>query len=160
MRTIRLNSSMAFGVSCQCSFLSANLRRGLTLTIKILVVDHEGHVQAMLKEILTPLECQVITASSAALGIFLARKNFPSLIVLNLSRQEDEFELPQEVSNDPDLAHIPVLVFHPVDNPDLAKACTGDGRVLPKPADVNELRSLLIPYLRVFEDDRDEETTE
>jgi CheY-like chemotaxis protein len=132
------------------------------LTIKILVVDRGGHVQSMLKETLTPLECQVITASSTALAVFLARKNFPSFVVLNVSFPDDEFELPQEIANDPELAHIPVVVFVPPERPDVAQMVqpVGAMRVLPCPESSDVLRSQLVPYLRELVDHRETETTE
>jgi response regulator RpfG family c-di-GMP phosphodiesterase len=132
------------------------------LTIKILVVDRDGHVQDMLRETLVPLECQVITASSTALAVFLARKNFPSFIVLNLSAEDDEFDLPQDIAHDPDLAHIPVIVFVPPDAPAIKHRIVESAtvKILRCPADAQALRSHLVPYLRELVDDREQETTE
>lgn len=133
-----------------------------TLTINILVVDREGSVQTTLKETLIPLECQIITASSTALAIFLARKNFPSLIVLSLSANDDEVELPQEIANDPDLSHIPVVVYLPTDELVVAQKAKfpPNVRVLARPNDAKTIRGQLVPYLREFADEREKETTE
>jgi response regulator RpfG family c-di-GMP phosphodiesterase len=119
-------------------------------------------VQEMLKETLVPLECQVITASSTALAVFLARKNFPSFIVLNLSAEDDEFDLPQDIAHDPDLAHIPVIVFVPAHAPEIKQRIVESTtvKILRCPTDAQALRSGLVPYLRELVDDREQETTE
>ena len=141
---------------------SSTSRVRVPLTIKILVVDTHGVVQEMIKEMLTPLECQVITASSTALAIFLARKNFPSLIVLNTAGPQDDMDLPREISHDSDLCQIPVLVFVPPEHPEMLHSVETSEmtRVLRRPQTAHTLRDILIPYLRETADEREAETTE
>lgn len=126
------------------------------------MVDTHGVVQEMIKEMLTPLECQVITASSTALAIFLARKNFPSLIVLNTTGPQDDMDLPREIAQDGDLCQIPVLVFVPPEHPEMLHCVETSmtTRVLTRPDSAHTVRDTLIPYLRETADEREAETTE
>ena len=116
----------------------------------------------MLKEALTPLECQVVTASSTALAIFLARKNFPSVVVLHITSPDDEVELPQELANDPELAHIPVLIYIPSGRQELSHLVQAAParRILPQPDDARKILSDIVPFLRELIDDREAQTSE
>jgi CheY-like chemotaxis protein len=131
------------------------------LAIKVLVVDTTSNAQRLCKETLSPLGCQIITASSTALAVFLARKNFPSLIVNGVSAGED-IDLPQEIHNDPELAHIPVVVLY--ENGDQAAAqraaSCGATKAIHLPLTPERLFEELRSFLHESEDDRPEDTPE
>jgi CheY-like chemotaxis protein len=129
--------------------------------IKVLVVD-PGHVTEQLsRDTLVPLGCQIITASSTALAVFLARKNFPSLII-NGIHNADDVELPQEILTDPDLAHIPVILVADESNEKtLSRAReSGAAKVLTQPLSPERFFEELRPYLIEQDDDREEDTPE
>jgi CheY-like chemotaxis protein len=135
--------------------------RGYTVAIKILVVDSSAVTERLSKETLTPLGCQIITASSTALAVFLARKNFPSLII-NGVRRQDEIDLPAEIRTDQELAHIPVVVV--ADNGDdrtLERGrLSGAAKVLALPLSPERFFEELRPFLIESEDDRPDDTPE
>lgn len=131
------------------------------MSIKVLVVDPSKKAEQLCKDTLLPLGCQIITASSTALGVFLARKNFPSLIINGIDAKTD-VDLPQEIKSDPDLSHIPVVLVS-VDTaagePPKAKL-SGAAKILAQPLTPERLFEELRPYLIDSEDDRPEETSE
>src|SRR6185437_7614722 len=135
--------------------------KGMPLVIKVLVVDSTAITERLSRETLIPLGCQIITASSTALAVFLARKNFPSLII-NGVRDSEEVELPQEIRTDPDLAHIPVVVV--ADNKGKSMApnvlASGAAKVLAQPISPERFFEELRPFLIESDDDRPEETPE
>lgn len=126
------------------------------MTIKVLVVDRTRDAEHLAKECLTPLGCQVITASSTALGVFLARKNFPSLVIAGLSETDDHTDLPAELKADPELAHIPVVfVYAPGRTQE-----PGADKHLRMPISSAEFIAEVAPYLQETVDERQEETSE
>jgi twitching motility two-component system response regulator PilH len=129
--------------------------------IKVLVVDSTAVTERLSRKTLIPLGCQIITASSTALAVFLARKNFPSLIINGVNNSE-EVELPREISTDPDLAHIPVVVV--ADNQDKRIAenvrASGAAKVLTQPLSPERFFEELRPFLIESQDDRPDETPE
>jgi DNA-binding response OmpR family regulator len=127
------------------------------VTIKVLVVDHTQEAQTLAKDALTPLGCQVITATSTALGVFLARKNFPSLVIAGLGDSDEHTDLAHEIQLDPDLAHIPVIY---IANQGTDTASFGATKTLYKPLDRKGLVAEIWPFLRERVDDRPAETPE
>lgn len=127
------------------------------MTIKVLVVDHTQAAQTLAKDALTPLGCQVITATSTALAVFLARKNFPSLVIAGLGDSDEHTDLAQEIKDDPDLSHIPVIY---IANEGRDTTTFGATKTLYKPLDRKGLVAEIWPFLRESVDDRPEETPE
>lgn len=111
------------------------------------------------------MEAEVVKASSVGLGLFLAQKNFPSLVLCQpMFSEGTALELYSALNEDPDLCRIPFFIM-----PDeeakgsqtkefLAKAnlASAIGPV----ANAQELFSALSPYLVQIKDHRPEETTE
>lgn len=127
------------------------------MTIKVLVLDRTHTAEQLAKETLVPLGCQIITASSTALAIFLARKNFPSLLIAGLSGADDYLDLPGEIQADEDLAHIPI-VFVALNGQKLNNS--GANKTLSMPIEPSTFIAELLPYLRESVDERPEETPE
>lgn len=127
------------------------------MTIKVLVVDRTHQTEQLAKEALVPLGCQIITATSTALAVFLARKNFPSLVIAGLDAESDYLDLPGELRSDPDLAHIPIVMVAQ----DQKRAAAGNGiKWLSLPMERRAFVAEVWPYLRESVDDRPEETSE
>lgn len=127
------------------------------MTIKILVVDRKQQTAEVAREALVPLGCQVITASSTALAVFLARKNFPSLVVAALSDADDYLDLPGELKADPDLAHIPIILVGRQSKESAGVVVT---KWLLPPLDPEGFIAEVWPYLHETLDARPEETSE
>jgi CheY-like chemotaxis protein len=127
------------------------------VTIKVLVVDRTKNAEQLAKDALGPLGCQIITATSTALGVFLARKNFPSLVIAGIGDTDDNEDLAQEIKDDPDLAHIPV-VYIADEGRDVVNL--GATKTLYWPIDRSGLVAEVWPFLRESNDERPEETSE
>lgn len=127
------------------------------MTIKVLVVDRTHNAEQLAKEALTPLGCQIITATSTALGVFLARKNFPSLVIAGIGNTDDNEDIAQEIKDDPDLSHIPVVYIA-----DQGRSTDGLGatKTLFWPLDRRALLAEVWPFLYESKDNRPEETPE
>jgi CheY-like chemotaxis protein len=127
------------------------------VTIKVLVVDRTHLAQELAKDALGPLGCQIITATSTALAVFLARKNFPSLVIAGIGDTDDHTDLAQEIKDDPDLSHIPIVYIA-----DEGRNIKGFGatKTLFRPIDRRGLVAEVWPFLRESKDDRPEETSE
>jgi CheY-like chemotaxis protein len=102
------------------------------MTIKVLVVDAAASVLTLAKDTLIPLGCQIISASSTALGLFLARKNLPCLIIEGVGAVNDS-GLAQEIAADPEIASIPVVVVLSADEPHPAPCLRGVAKQLRLP---------------------------
>jgi adenylate cyclase len=102
------------------------------MTIRVLVVDAAASVLTLAKETLIPLGCQIISASSTALGLFLARKNLPCLIIEGPAAADDS-GLAQEIAADPEIASIPVVVVLSADERHPAQGRGGAAKQLKLP---------------------------
>ncbi len=113
------------------------------MEISILVVTRSNNTIEIVKEAVSPWECQVIYANSIALALFLARKNFPSLIIADKELIDGSGqELASEIGSDLDLANMPIILISP-DNYSL-----------------KDLRQKVEPYLIPIKDERKPETSE
>ena len=135
--------------------------RVTSLAIKVLLVDPAKVTDQLSRDTLVPLGCQIITASSTALGLFLARKNFPALII-NGVRDSDEVDLPHEIKVDPDLAHIPVVVVANTGDESMMKRVRSSGaaKILTQPLSPEKFFEELRPFLVERKDNRPGETPE
>ncbi len=127
------------------------------MTIKVLVINRTHRTEQLAKDALQPLGCQIITATSTALGIFLARKNFPSLIIAGLSESDEYQDLAGEVKDDPDLAHIPVVL---IAETKMDHTSLGADKCLSLPLNPQQFLAELQPFLVRSVDSRPEETSE
>ena len=133
------------------------------LSIKLLVFDQSKQTESMAKETLSPRGFDIITASSMALAVFLARKNFPSVIVSGASENKgDELAFLTEIKSDPDLDQIPfVLVLPKEDLQTRQKALQmGAAKILTQPLSSAKFMAELSPFLVELKDERPEETSE
>ncbi len=65
---------------------------------------------SLVKDLFDPSKSQFIPASSMSLGLFLAQKNFPDLILCEASLLEgDGYALLETIKSDEELASIPVV---------------------------------------------------
>ena len=105
----------------------------------ILVIDDDAAHREIMSRMLSRAGCHVLTATSAAEGLRLARAAFPDALVLDLILPDDSgWLLLETVKADPDLASIPVVVVSILD--DRCKSLTlGAADHLLKPVDPERL---------------------
>ena len=78
---------------------------------KVLLVDDDDDGRMLLSDYLAAFGCDVLTASTGQEGIGMAREQHPHLIILDLLMPEmNGWEVMQELSNDPEVRDIPVVV--------------------------------------------------
>jgi len=79
---------------------------------KILVVDDEPEIVEMLRMCLETASYEVVAAYNGQEGIDKTKKERPDAIILDLMMPEkDGFVACRELKNDPECAHIPILVL-------------------------------------------------
>jgi DNA-binding response OmpR family regulator len=79
---------------------------------RILVVEDEFRVQAVIKKRLESAGYQVLTAADGKEGLDLAREAKPDLIVLDLMLPKmDGYAVCRELRHDPEHEHIPILML-------------------------------------------------
>lgn len=128
------------------------------MPIRILCAGKNDDLAEFVKRAVANVECEVIKSTSVALAMFLAQKNFPSLILCEQKLVEGTAsELYQAVQSEEDLNQIPFFIVTkdktPPDNVDGAST-------LHCPAHEEELRAWLKPFLVEIPDLRPEETAE
>jgi response regulator RpfG family c-di-GMP phosphodiesterase len=110
------------------------------------------------------LECELIKASSEALALFLAQKNFPCLVVSELEPESGwGMNILSELKAESELAHIPLVFIarRPAGMtvPELAVP-QGAEMLIWYPVESYEFLSSVRKYLREMKDERPLETPE
>ncbi len=124
-------------------------RRGNTkqMTIKILVAGSHLEIADLARQAFEDLDCQVITATSMTLAVFLAQKNLPDVILSGFEMHDgDGRSFMAEVKADDELCQIPFL-FVAVE--DKISAGTGADAILKYPIEAPQLKRELIPYINI-----------
>jgi CheY-like chemotaxis protein len=79
---------------------------------KVLVVDDELDMRTFISTLLETNGFKPLTAQDGFQGLEVARKNKPSLIILDIMMpKESGINLYRELRNDPDLKDIPVIML-------------------------------------------------
>jgi two-component system, OmpR family, phosphate regulon response regulator PhoB len=79
---------------------------------KVLVIDDELDVRTFITTLLETNGFKPLTAQDGVQGLEVARKNRPSLIILDIMMpRESGINLYRELRNDPDLREIPVIML-------------------------------------------------
>jgi len=82
------------------------------MTKKVLVVDDELDMRTFITTLLETNGFKPLTAQDGFQGLEVARKNKPSLIILDVMMpRESGINLYRELRNDPDLKDIPVIML-------------------------------------------------
>lgn len=82
----------------------------MSTNTKVLIVDDSNPDLEFLKAIVNKANYQVIAASSGQEAIELAKKEKPSLILLDIVMEDmDGYRACREISRDPETANIPVI---------------------------------------------------
>jgi CheY-like chemotaxis protein len=96
---------------------------GVQATAKIMIVDDDPEIRALLGEELHDLGHESFHAADGAQALSLVRREQPDLILLDLRLPgEDGFSVLVRLQRIPEVAHIPVIVFSGMRSPD-AEEC-------------------------------------
>lgn len=99
----------------------------------------------------------MIKATSIALGLFLAQKNYPCLILSQIQLSDGNgIELFHEVKAEPELKDIPFIFFANEKETLPPNAAP----TLPFPISQAKFLAEIVPYLKTQDDFRDKETSE
>lgn len=132
----------------------------LLVLMKILCAGKSEETFSFVKRVLEPLECEVIKATSLALALFLAQKNFPSLVLCeNELTEATGLDLYDALQDEPALKDIPFMLF----TSDNGKQLVNDRsnvQILHHPISEPLFLASLAPYLKERIDDRPEESSE
>ena len=91
---------------------------------KILFIEDESALQRAVTQVLQEAGYQVLSALNGELGITMARKELPDLILLDIVLPiKDGFEVLEALKSGADTAHIPVIILSNLEaNEDVQKA--------------------------------------
>ena len=85
--------------------------RGKVKHYKVLVIDDDPDSLVLMEDYLADFGCEVLQASSGAVGLEMATTHKPDLVTLDLHMPEpDGWEVLQRLKADPEVRHIPVVI--------------------------------------------------
>ena len=106
----------------------------------ILVVDDDGPILTLMKNILREFGFEAVVASTGPAALQSAREKTPDLVLIDKNMPGmSGSEVIQEIRSQPRLAHVPILILsgEPVDRDELAQL--GANGAVQKPFDVPSL---------------------
>ncbi|OQW94408.1 MAG: hypothetical protein BWK79_06015 [Beggiatoa sp. IS2] len=130
---------------------------------KVLVIDDDENVRAVLYNYLTRLGYKVIMAAGGEDGLRLAKEERPDVITLDIMMPDiDGWTVLSRLKADPSLASVPVIVLSMIDDKSIGYSL-GATDYLVKPVDREQLAAVLRKYhvgeaanqILVVEDDPD-----
>lgn len=95
------------------------------MSIRVLFFGNTLKLKDLVKSTLIPLNCDIITATSVALAVYLANKNFPQLVLCEAGLEDESgLNLLKEIRADKALADLPFVFIasKPVDTMHHAEA--------------------------------------
>lgn len=132
--------------------------------MKVLCAFQNEEVFDFVKSALQSFECEFLKASSESLALFLTQKNYPCLLVCELSANERwGINLLAELKAAPELSLIPLVFLLRREDFALFEGQTTDcgaDMVISYPIEDYEFTKRVAPYLLDLKDDRVMETPE
>ena len=113
---------------------------------RVLIVDDDESIRDVLAHRLDRQGYETICAETGQQGLALARTDHPDLIVLDLRLPDiDGFAVSQDLDEDPNTCHIPVIVLSGMERPDIIRRARMSGCTyfVRKPYDPNALLVLI-----------------
>jgi CheY-like chemotaxis protein len=90
----------------------ADRRRAAKMPASVLVIDDDARNTRLVKAMLKPQNVTVLEADGGAMGIKLALKHKPDLVILDLMMPEvDGFQVVTALKNDASTSQIPILIY-------------------------------------------------
>jgi len=124
----------------QCAVRRAQRRR------RVLIVDDDESIREVLAHRLDRQGYESICAETGREGLALARTDHPDLVLLDLRLPDiDGFAVCQDLDEDPNTCHIPVIVLSGMERPDIIRRARMSGCTyyVRKPYDPNALLVLI-----------------
>jgi CheY-like chemotaxis protein len=121
----------------------------------VLVIDDDESISEVLTYRLNQQGYETACARSGARGLAMARSERPSLVLLDIRLPDiDGFEVCQQLDEDPDTCHIPVILLSGMERPDIIRRArvAGCTYYVRKPYDPNALLILIQQAIREAED--------
>ncbi len=113
---------------------------------RILVVDDDEAMVELLTERLTRQGFEALSAETGESGLAVARKELPSLVILDLRLPDtDGLSVCQQLADSPETCAIPVIILSGMERPDIIRCCRAAGcyYFVRKPYDPNALLVLI-----------------
>jgi len=113
---------------------------------KVLFIDDDPLVRALLQTAVPALDFEVLTAASGPAGIALARRETPDAIVVDvLMPHMSGFEVCRQLRADPSFRHIPIILMSARPDPALEQKgrAVGATSTVGKPGGVEEMIQVL-----------------
>lgn len=133
------------------------------MAVRILVVGSTGDNANLARKTLVPLECEVAPATSISLGLYLAHKTLPDLIVADTAMVDGTgLDLLREVKADKELSEIPFVLMCEAADRQLKEAVLslGADQVIDRPQSEEHFLAAVKPYLHERRHERPEESPE
>ncbi|HEY2807013.1 MAG TPA: CHASE3 domain-containing protein [Gemmatimonadales bacterium] len=110
---------------------------------RVLIIDDDSDARMLLAQYVRDLGCVPVVAGSGPTGLEAARRDPPSLILLDiLMPGMNGFEVLQAVRNDPDLASVPVVIVSVIATENRRRA-VGAAALVNKPVERDEIETVL-----------------
>ncbi len=133
------------------------------MSIRVLVIGNSRANTDLARSVLSPLDCEVSPATSISLGLFLAHKTLPDLILSSHEMVDGNgLDLLREVKADEELRNIPFVFVGAGQDADLQQAglALGADKFISRPVSSEQFLQAVRPYLRERKQSRPEESPE
>lgn len=108
--------------------------------VKILIVDDDPHVTALLRKYLSAKNFEIITINQSSKAISTAHQLHPDLFILDLMMPPpDGFELCRLLRADPEFATVPIMIITAMDISNSNATSFGANDYLAKPFNLDEV---------------------
>jgi DNA-binding response OmpR family regulator len=108
--------------------------------IKIMIVDDDPHVTALLKKYLSPKKTEVILVNDSSNAMHTAKTRNPDLFIIDLMMPPpDGFELCRMLRAEPRFAQTPILIITAMEISNSKATAFGANDYLAKPFDLDEI---------------------
>jgi len=117
---------------------------------KILIVDDSRMIRRVVTMIIREYGFEVLSAENGLMGYEMAKENRPDLIIMDVTMPVmSGIEATVKIKADPELSHIPVLIFTSLGSEDDIRAAqeVGVAGFLNKPISKEEMRSTISALL-------------
>jgi CheY-like chemotaxis protein len=109
----------------------------------VLVVDDEFGIAELIDVVLTDEGYRVVTAMNGRQGLAVMAKDHPNLVFLDYMMPiMDGAEVLRIMTNDSDLAEIPVVLMSSMPEPTVAAHCSGYSMFMSKPFKIAQVLTL------------------
>ena len=137
------------------------------MTLKTLVATNNRSTVNRVKKAFDEIDCEVIPVTTLSLAVFLARKNFPDIILSDYELTDgDGLQLLQEIRSEEELQAIPFALFNAKDEHALDEAqakALGISALLDEETQGRDLYERVMKLVRAYlpvKESRPEETPE